>query len=252
MELIKKIKNKKELIGLPDFLVKEKLENYLGKNKIKLPLKEKDEKIVIKEVRSKLREYVGRFRVKSSSKKRMEFLEKEKISELLRTHSSTKERLDSESYLILKKIIAKIKPKSILDLACGLNPIALAQKNIKYYASDINMEDLNIVKLYFKKKKITGKVYVSDLTKEKIFPKTDLCLILKTLDILEKGNYKFAENLIKNIPCKDLIISFSTRTLSGKPMNRPERAWFERILEKINYKYDKTKTSNEIFYIIKK
>ena len=50
----------------------------------------------------------------------------------------------------LKEIIKKLNPKSILDLGCGINPLALAEKGVKYYASDINSEDLNIVREFFK------------------------------------------------------------------------------------------------------
>jgi len=57
----------------------------------------------------------------------------------------------------------------------------------------------------------------------------DLCLIFKVLDIIEKKTHKNAEKILKAINAKRMIISFSTRTLSGKPMEYPRRLWAEKL-----------------------
>ena len=123
-KVIKKIKKKPELSDLPDSLVLSVLESYLSKNRIGLPKNPKQLKIVVKEIRSELRNYTGRFQVKS--KKRVKLLEENKILELLKTHTSTKERIKDYQKLIKK--IENFSPKSILDLGCGLNPIAIMNK----------------------------------------------------------------------------------------------------------------------------
>ena len=253
MSIINKIKNKKELQGITNSIVEQTLKKYLKKKRLKIKdLNDKDKKIVIKEIRAELRDYVGRFQIKSN-KKGIKLLEQNKIRSILETHSSTKERL--LHYKKLKSIIKKINPKSILDLACGLNPIATSNFNHQtiYYASDINEEDLNLVRLYFKKNKIKGKTFIFDIKKNNIkyLPKVDLCFILKTLDIL-KINSKQIENLLKNLKCKYIIVSFSTKTLSGKKMKHIRRPWLERILTNLTYSFNIFKTDNEIFYLISK
>ena len=245
MSIIQEIIAKKELQGISISLVKEILDNYLKKHNIKIPRNSKQRKIIIKEIRTKLRKYVGRFQSSSSHTKRLSLLQKNKIPQLLKTHSSTKERLPY--YSKLKTIIRKIAPKSILDLGCGLNPIALANPKINYIAIDINNKDIEIVKSYFQSKKIHAQTIQADITKLSNFPKTDLTLILKTLDIISRTKSK---QFLKKIKSKNIIVSFSTRTLSNKPMNHPKRIWFENILKNLNYKYKVTKTSNEIFYVI--
>jgi len=35
-------------------------------------------------------------------------------------------------------------------------------------------------------------------------------------------------------------------------MNYPRRGWFEIMLKRLNYNFEKFETSNEIFYIVKK
>src|SRR3989344_1286012 len=148
-QLILKIKEKKELSGIEDSVVEKTLNNYLEKYRINFEkISKKAMKLIVKEVRAVLRNIVGQYRASLKSKEKL--LNSNSIHKLLSTHSSTKERMPH--YTELKEKISEINPKSILDLGCGLNPIALANKKIKYYASDINEEDLEIIKKYFSKK----------------------------------------------------------------------------------------------------
>ena len=252
-ELINEIRKKKELSDISKEIVEDVLKKYLEKNNLRIPENKKQKKVIIKEVRAELRKYVGRFQIKFSKKKRLELLRENNLESLLKTHSSTKERLESESYKILISNIREISPDSILDLACGINPLKIASEFLKakYYASDIKEDELNLLKEFFKRRKILGEVFVADIRKKREYPKTDICLILKILDIIEKKGHKKTKDLIENLSCKNLIISFSTRTLSGKKMRFPERKWLEYILKELNYKFKVEKSSNEIFYICK-
>ncbi len=248
-EIVSLIRAKKELSGIQNSTVLEHLEEYLRKNKFSLEKMNRSEiRLIVKDIRSELRNKVGRFQ--ASTKKRIKLLEKSDIPSLLRTHASTKERI--EFYPQLKEIISKLKAKSILDLGCGLNPLALASQDVKYYASDINMKDLEIVESFFHKNKIDGKTFVCDLNKVEgcKLPEADLCLILKVFDILGKKDYETAKKVLEAINCRHIIASFSTRTLSGKPMNSPRRIWFEKLLKSLCYQFEIVRSNNEIFYIV--
>lgn len=247
-DLILKIKDKKELSGLANSVVVESLQKYLTKYNISLDkLSPHQSKILIKEIRADLRLLTGRFQ--KSQKDKLKLINSKES--LLKTHTSTFERLDF--YPDLKRIIKDIKPRSILDLGSGLNPIALANSKVFYFAADINEDDLLIVKLFFQKNKIEGKTFVYDLRKIKEnLPKTDLCLIFKVLDIIDDKRHKLSEKIILNVPSKVIIVSFSTKKLSGKPMNFPNRFWFENLLKKLEFNFEKIETKNEVFYLIKK
>lgn len=249
--LVSRIKEKKELSGIENSVVSELLESYLRKNKLSLETLNKSElKIVLKDIRSQLRDNVGRFKV--GSKDRCKLLEGGDTRALLRTHSSTKERI--MFYPRLKEIISELKVKSILDLGCGLNPIALASPGVKYYASDINLEELNLIEGFFKNNNLEGKTFVCNLTKveECNLPEADLCIIFKVFDILGKNDYLIAEKIISRIKSKYLLVSFSTRTLSGKPMNKPRRIWMEKLLSNVGYSFEIIHSDNEIFYLARK
>ncbi|MBU0760644.1 MAG: hypothetical protein KJ600_04635 [Nanoarchaeota archaeon] len=246
-ELIKTIKQKKELSGLVDSVVKTALNNYLNKYRIELAnLSQKQKKIIVKDLRAELRILTGRFQ--KSLKNREKLFKEGDFQKILKTHSSTAERL--EFYPELKKIVASLKPASILDLGCGLNPLALANPKIKYHASDIKQDELSLVKKFFKKNKIKGETFICDLRNlKKNLPRADLCLLFKVLDVIEK---KHARKILTTVPCTRLIVSFSTRKLSGKPMNFPKRIWFEVLLKKLNFPFKTFKSENEVFYFVEK
>lgn len=251
--IISKIKQKKEFQGIPNSFLKKELANYLSKKKIQISsLSPYEIKLIVKDMRSLLRKYVGMFSI--SLKKRQLLLNSNKIDKLLMAHSSTKERLSI--YPWLKEKIYSRKPRTILDIACGLNPIALAKAGVEYNACDINEQDLLIVREFFKINKIKGKVFSCDLKSYILsLPKTDITLILKILDILgktTKEKFILAEKILSKINSKIIIISFSTISLSGKPMLHSKREWFEALLKKLNFQFSIEKTKNEIFYFVRK
>jgi len=251
-QLIARIKQKKELSGLANSLVSDALEDYLKKYSIPLKnLRHPQEKIIIKEIRAELRNLAGRFQI--SLKKRLFLLEKGDIQTLLKTHTSTAERFDF--YPKLKSLIKSLKINSILDLGCGLNPLELASPRINYYASDINQFDLSLVKKFFEKHSLPGKIFLFDLRKTNALPtlpKADLCILFKVLDIIETKSHKLAKEIIEKLTCQYILISFATRTLSGKPMSCKNRKWLETILKILNYPYKIFSSNNEIFYLIRK
>jgi len=250
-ELIKKIKQKKELSDLPDELVKEELASYFQKHGIRLSgLSKRELSVIVKDVRDTLRKYTGRF--KASDKKRSELLKQDKIPELLKTHTSTKERL--QDYPKLKALIRKVNPESILDIGCGLNPIKISGyfPDAHYHALDIREKELKLVETFFAKHNIDGDIHLIDIRKMKKLPEVDLTLVMKTLDIIETKGHKHATEIMKKLKqsSKNIIVSFSTRTLSGKPMAHVKRLWFERLCESQKIPYKVKTTKNEIFYIL--
>lgn len=248
-KIVAEIKQKPELEGLPDAVAERALRAYLSRHKLSIPTKPKERKIVIKAIRAELRRYAGQYVLSKSSKKRQELLIAHNFTSLLVTHSSTKERI--HEYGQIKKIIYSINPQSILDLGCGLNPLAIATPNIIYHAYDLNANDLYLVKQFFEHNNIHGDVHHTDISKVNSFPAVDVCLMFKLLDILP-NKINSARSLLTRIDAKYFLVSFATRTLSGKPMNRPYRRWFEHILQELQYPFTVKRTSQELFYLITK
>lgn len=248
--LVAQILLKPEFVGLSKELVFSELNVYLRKrNILKKDFTKKDEKLIIKDIRSNLRLLTGRFQ--NSQKDRNKLLESNNFTAILNTHTSTKERV--AIYPKIKELINTLDIVSILDLGCGLNPLALAEKKIKYYASDIREDELNIIKKYFKTMNSESYTFSFDLRNHENYsslPPADLVLIFKVLDIIEKKSHKIATKLISELKCKYALISFATRKISGKKMNSPKRKWFESILFHKSLMFKKFIFENEVFYLI--
>lgn len=243
--VIKKIKAKKPLDRLDDDFVRGFVEGFFKKNfKLKKrfldeKLKEKDFGIVVKSVRNELNKVYGQFWIQND------------IS--LDAHKSTKERKDFFSKLY-KEIFSVIeKPRKILDLGCGLNPLAYRfipnYNNICFIAVELTDYDCNNLRRYFRDTGIKGEVIKADLRSYDNFPDADVCFMFKLLDGI---GYDVAERLLSKIDTKYFIVSFSTEDVRGKRMNYPRRGWFERMLKRLGYRYTKREYSNEIFYIVKR
>lgn len=246
-DLVMQIKKKKELSGLDNSIILDLIENYSKKHKISLEfLSKSQKKLIVKLIRAELRNYSGRFQ--SPLKTRSG---NNSFQNLLKSNSSTKERLSY--YPEISSLIKKLNVKSILDLGCGINPLALAKPGIIYCAADIRNDNLELVEKFFRSEGVKGRTFIYDLRKiDDSLPSADLCILFKVLDVLEKKGHKLAEKIVKTLKCRYLLISFPTKTLSGKPMNHPQRGWIEKMLSRLNYEFALIKKPNEIFYLVKK
>ena len=244
--LIKKTKEKKSLINLDDEIVEGYIKDYFKKNpKIKVilenhskPGKSKEFKNIIKEIRNNLNRIYGQFQLNKNL--------------TLESHASTKERINIYPHIYKKIFSITGEPKTILDISSGLNPLSYKYLGCKpyYIATELAKYDCEILKGYFKKENISGKVLQINLLKENRFPKADISFLFKVLDIL--NNKKLAENIIKNLDARYIVASFSLITVKGKRMNYPMQGWFQRMLKRLNLNYTIIKEENEIFYVIKK
>jgi len=273
--LIQEIKKKKELQSIDDHFVEESLRKYLQQEpKIMKALQEnfnpksKAYAAVIKQLRSQLRKVYGLFRDDPGERKKLvqELLAAPKqkrnqlLTQILSTHSSTQERLPWYEKLYSKIFSIAGKPKTILDLGCGINPFSVSYMNLEkclYYAYDINAEEIASVNHYFhllhqENSSFTGKALVADIKKAE-FPKVDLCLLLKMTDVIDQGKgHKKTEELLTRIPAKYIVVSFATKTMSGKEMTAPRRSWMEWLCKRLGWEYTILEFPNEILYVIKK
>jgi len=273
MSLIADIKKKSEFLELQDSLVKEKLDEVLRQNPKLREFLERDRsegyKKIVKLTREKLHRAYGVFQIEDKSKAKNLLKELGKTEDLHETYSihdlllsltmSTKERLPFYEELYSKIFEITGKPKSIMDLGCGFNPMSFPFMNLEeadYLAYDINGDDIGILNDYFRAMgdDLNGKAALINLENVecKTLPKTDVCFLFKVFDVLDRKDHKRSEEIIKSLNCKWIVASFSTQTVSGKKMNHPHRGWMDRMLERLGLKFKIVKFENEIFYVIKK
>src|SRR3989344_6686483 len=143
--LINHIKGKKN-IGLDDkyvikilskYLKNKKFEELLNKDRKQIQ-KNRDFKQLIKKIRRELYKVHGLYQVKKQLKKQDLLKDlsqaknidqiKEITREILKKHTSSRERLNDYEK-IYSEILKIAKPKSIIDLASGLNPCSIILSN---------------------------------------------------------------------------------------------------------------------------
>ena len=258
---------------------------------------------MIKYIRRESRLIYGMFQKPTEINKRKDFLNElnfklskkenydDTIIKLLSTHVSTNERLAiyNDVIGIIDKIIFvnKLDDKTsknnshkninLLDIASGLNPIAmiaLIEKynycKIKYIATELNKEDcdflndfFNIITKYYPN--FNGIAYDIDLRRDyerlnciikenniEINDKNiNICLIFKTIEILEKYKKHFSFKIFDNIKeFNNIIVSFPLQTLANTQTTNKKRLWFEKMISKLGYEYGTIQLKNEIFYHI--
>jgi hypothetical protein len=215
MDVIKKIRTKKELKDLD--------EDYIVNRVGKLNLKNKED---FKNLRAQLRKVYGMF-------KNLKFTRSDEVYD---------------------KIFAVTgKPKKILDLGCGVNPLHFPFKNIEYYASDIGHEYVDDSNEYFKENKIKGKAFIFDLLSGDYskLPKVDVVFLFRVLESLEYYIRNYSKEVIEKLNAKYIVVSFDKEGLSRKRrLKKKGRIWFRRILRELGYHYEIIDFENEIFFVI--
>lgn len=244
-------------------------------------------KQTVKEVRAKLRRVYGLFRVEEQTQemnalvkemleagssggrnKREKIKRKKIIEQILSTHASTKERLPFYSQLYKKIFAFTGKPKTIIDFGCGINPFSvnfMKLKKLTYYAYDISEDEIESLNLFFKQehsenKNFTGTAKVMDIfqwikvKESRENNPADICFLFKMTDILDSAGkgHKTSETVITEVPAKFVVISFPTKTMSGKKMNFPRRKWIELMYRRLGYSFRILEFGNELFYVIRK
>jgi hypothetical protein len=268
--VLESVKQNKKYSSLSEDIVTAEIEDYFKKNQkcaefLQKPKSEKFKKI-IKDIRSKLHKIYGSFQTEDKNKREFYLKNLQGINDystfdkILSTSVSSRERLNDYGRLYKELFGITGKPKRIVDLGSGLNPISFPYMGINrcfYYAYDIDKKDIDFLNKYFGLMKgysqLDGKAFFINLKDSKLnIPKSDICFMFKLLDVIEEKGHKLSEKIIKSLNCRFIVASFSIKTVSGKKMNHPYRGWIERMLSRIKLPYKKILTQNEIFYCIDK
>ncbi len=135
-------------------------------------------------------------------------------------HASTRERLPilDQFYTTLLADLAPIS--SVLDLACGLHPLALPwmplTESVTYYAYDIYQHMMDFLHEWFALIGIQGHAQTCDILQACPAHPVDVAFVLKTIPCLEQLDKHAGERLLQAINARYLIVSFPVHSLCGK------------------------------------
>lgn len=231
IDLIKKIKDKKEFRGLPDSIISIVLNNLES---------EGFEGDFLKESRAILRRYFGVFLTNKVVKPK-NLMDYESI---LKSHKSSSSRDYSSFY---KKLLRNEKFDVVFDFGCGVNgfsyPYLLDEFECTYIGVEASEVLVNNMNSFFKKERYNAKAIWIDLFDLKKVEKLlkscggrKLIFCFQLIDALEKleGGYglKFLDKVLSLMSKGDvLILSFPLKNLSGRRELAVKRNWVIDFLE---------------------
>lgn len=177
--------------------------------------------------------------------------------ETMHYHASTRERLPSlETFF--KETLKSIAPiHSIVDVASGLNPLALpwmpVADHFSYLACDIYEDMVDFLNSFFEVVKVNGRAEVCDLISQTPSQPAQVAFVLKTLPCLEQVDKNIAQTLLQDLQAEHLLVSFPARSLGGrsKGMVKNYGKHFEEIAVNGNWKtIQRFEFDNELAFLV--
>lgn len=176
--------------------------------------------------------------------------------EMMQLHVSSLERL-SILPEFFKMTLEAVRPiHSVLDLACGLNPLAIPwmglNDQLTYTACDIYEDMVGFLNTFFRHFSPDSIAFTCDITQMKEFPKVQLALLLKTLPCLEHLNKNIGSRVLENIHADHILVSFPVKSLSGheKGMRENYQSYFYSILKPSSWTLRTFEFSNEMAFLL--
>jgi len=217
-------------------------------------VKYKKPKDIEKAAREKLHGVTSAFMTESEYKRAMKLAGEAALEPLLQCHASTRERLPLERLNAdFDRILAVTgTPESILDLACGMNPIFLKHRlpDARVLGVDISGQSIAVIRAACDAEAVLG-----DLLCENSIPadRFDLALLFKILPLLDRQQAGAADRVLAAVNARFIVISFPTRTLGGRNVGMAENygRWMQAHLPSNRNIAHSFETDNELFYILK-
>jgi 16S rRNA (guanine(1405)-N(7))-methyltransferase len=173
-------------------------------------------------------------------------------------HASTRERLPilDQFYTTLLTDLAPIS--SILDLACGLHPLALPwmplAEPVTYYAYDIYQQMMDFLQEWFTLIGIQGHAQMCDILQACPTHPVDVAFVLKTIPCLEQLDKHAGQHLLQAINARYLIVSFPVHSLGGKKkgMVAHYETHFRALLGDTPWAVKRVEFATELVFVVTK
>lgn len=145
---------------------------------------------------------------------------REHCLKIMTHHASTRERLAilPEFY---ETVFAEISPvHSVLDLACGLNPLAipwmLLAPDARYIAYDVHEDMAAFLTEFMALTGVEGQAGSKDIAQDIPTEAVEVALVLKTLPCLEQTDKAAGLRLLQSLNAPRIIVSFPVGSLGGR------------------------------------
>ncbi len=177
---------------------------------------------------------------------------------LLGRHASTRERLPVLDELY-RAIFALTGPPAVLmDLACGLGPLALPWMGLppgtKYLACDIDRRLVHLVDGFLTLLDVPHVATLRDVVATPPPGPADVALLLKTAPCLEQQAPGSTRRLVCALEARHVVLTFPTRSLGGacKGMSAHYRALLDEIVAGMEWQIQELRFPPELVFVLTK
>lgn len=142
------------------------------------------------------------------------------LQRVMSSHASTRERLPILEHFYHTILADLPAVHSVLDIACGLNPLALPWMPltgpVDYYAYDIYQDMIDFLNQCLQLLPVQGRAQVCNVIQACPGQRVDLAFVLKTLPCLEQVEKAASARLLQTINARTIVVSFPLHSLGGR------------------------------------
>jgi 16S rRNA (guanine(1405)-N(7))-methyltransferase len=142
------------------------------------------------------------------------------LREVMGRHASTRERLPVLDAFYATTLEGIEPPRSVLDVACGLNPLAIPWMPLapgaRYTACDVFRDLMAFLEPVMGLLGVRGIAAWRDVVGDPPDDEVDLALLLKAIPCLEQLDTKAGRRLLDELNARHLLVSFTVASLGGR------------------------------------
>lgn len=183
---------------------------------------------------------------------------RESCRHIMTHHASTRERLPSIETLFQTTLASLAPVHSVLDVACGLNPLVLPwmplAPDARYIACDLYADMMAFLTDFFFCAEIAGRTERHDVLTSLPTERVQVAFVLKTLPPMEQIEKGAGLTLLRALPADHILVSFPTRTLGGRDKNMAAHyeAAFLRLVAGEAWNIERFAFDNELCFLVSK
>jgi len=227
-----------------------------------------DEKVVLKRVRKKMHHLIAPYLEDLNYAQASNWLEeayqstqqepiKAACLRIMQLHASTRERLPHLDEFYATIFFNCGKPESILDLACGLNPLAIPwmdlPANTEYHAYDIHTPRIELINHFFRLEHRSPLGEVRDILIHPPEIKADLAFFFEEAHRMEQRRKGANRELWAALKVKNLIISLPAFSLNGNhDLRQQMRQLVKMTTRGLPWEIREFRCGNELLFCIQK
>jgi 16S rRNA (guanine(1405)-N(7))-methyltransferase len=175
---------------------------------------------------------------------------------LMALHASTRERLPILEQIFQQVLLPLGEIHSILDLGCGLNPLAIpwmpVHEDCVYLGYDIYQDMVDFLNSFREHLQIKGNFSTCDLARQIPSHYAQVAYCLKILPCLEQLDQDISRRLLDEISADHILVSFPVRSLGGhvRGMLRTYREHFEQLVKGKSWQIRNFEFDTELVFCI--